>query len=85
MLAILPGFEVLPPMSLEALMEFSIRFGARPVLSLIEASPSVNRLYPLVTALRQELGIETKVAKEVEDVASDIREDLARLRQLGPA
>ena len=84
MLAILPGFEVLPPMSLEALMAFSIRFGARPVLSLIEASPSVNRLYPLVTALRQELGIETKVAKEVEDVASDIREDLARLRQLGP-
>ena len=84
MLEILPRFEVLPEMSLQSLMAYTIRFGAGPVLALIEASPSVNRLYPLVTALRQELGIEIKVAKEVEDVARDIRQDLARRRQQGP-
>ena len=84
MLEILPRFEVLPELSIESLMAYTIRFGPGPVLALIEASPSVNRLYPLVTALRQELGIETKVAKEVEDVASDIRQDLARRRQQGP-
>lgn len=83
MLEILPRFEVLPELSIESLMAFTIRFGPSPVLALIEASPSVNRLHPLVTALRQEMGIETKVAKEVEEVARDIRQDLARLRQLG--
>ena len=83
MLEILPRFEVFPELIIESLMAYTIRFGPGPVLALIEASPSVNRLYPLVTALRQELGIETKVAKEVEDVARDIRQDLARLRQLG--
>ena len=84
MLEILPRFEVLPELIIESLMAYTIRFGPSPVLALIEASPSVNRLYPLVTALRQELGIETKVAKEVEDVARDIRQDLARRRQQGP-
>ena len=83
MLEILPRFEVLPELSSECLMAYTIRFGPGPVLALIEASPSINRLYPLVTALRQELGIDTKVAKEVEDVARDIREDLVRLRQVG--
>lgn len=83
MLEILPRFHVLPEMSIESLIAYTIRIGPSSVLALIEASPSVNRLYPLVTALRQELGIETKVAKEVEDVARDIRQDLARLRQLG--
>lgn len=83
MLEILPRFEVLPKLSIESLMAYTIRFGAGPVLVLIEASPSVNRLHPLVTALRQELGIATKVAKEVDDVARDIRQDLARLRRLG--
>ena len=83
MLEILPEFEVLPEISIEGLTAFSIRFEPGPVLALIEASPSVDRLYPLVTALRQELGMETKVAKEVDDVASDIRQHLAKLRQLG--
>ncbi|MXZ35895.1 MAG: hypothetical protein F4Z21_11890 [Acidobacteria bacterium] len=82
-LEILPQFEVLPELTIESLMAYTIRFGPSPMLALIEASPSVNRLHPLVTALRQEVGIETKVAKEVEDVARDIRQDLTRLRQQG--
>ena len=76
--------QVIPVIQQRPLLLPTIRFGPGPVLALIEASPSVNRLYPLVTALRLELGIETKVAKEVEDVASDIRQDLARRRQQGP-
>jgi hypothetical protein len=84
MLEILPRFEVLPKLSIESLMAYTIRFGPGPMLALIEASPSINRLFPLVTALRQEVGIETKVAKEIEEVASDIRKDLARRRQQGP-
>lgn len=83
MLEILPQFEALPELTIESLMAYTIRFGSGPVLALIEASPSVSRLYPFVTALRQELGIETKVAKEVEEVASDIRQELARLRKQG--
>ena len=83
LLEMLPRFEVLPELTIESLMAYTIRFGPDPMLALIEASPSVNRLHPLVTALRQEVGIETKVAKEVEDVARDIRLELARLRQLG--
>lgn len=74
---------MMPTLGLDALMAFSIRFGPGPVLALLEASPSAERLYPLVIALRQELGLETKVAKEVEDVAGDSREELARLRLLG--
>lgn len=84
MLKLLPELTRLPKMSIKCLMAFAIRFGPRPVLDLIEGSPSLECLHPLVTALRQELGIETKVAKEVEHVANDIRLDFARLRQMGP-
>lgn len=37
-------------------------------------------LLPLVTALRQEMGEETHVAREVAEVASDVRGVIARLR-----
>ena len=37
-------------------------------------------LLPLVTALQQELGQSTDVAKEVDEVAGDMRRDLVELR-----
>ena len=83
MLKLLPSFASLPALTIDALMAYTIRFGPEAVLKLIEESPSASRLSPLVTALRQELGIESKVAEEVEEVAKDIRKDLAILRQLG--
>ena len=83
MLSLVPEFEVPPAMVIEALMDYTIRFGSQPMLDLVMRSPSEEVLYPFATALRQELGIEIKVPKEVEDVASDIRADLARLRQSG--
>ena len=83
MLELLPRLEILPAMSIDALMAFTVRFGPKRVLTLVEGSPAVNRLFPLVTALRQESGLETKVAREVAEVAKDIRLSLARLRELG--
>ena len=50
------------------------------VLELIQESGPSGVLYPLVTALRQEMGEETQAPKEVDEVASDIRYRLAMLR-----
>ena len=81
MLHLLPKCRMPPPSSLESLAHFVVRFGPQRVLDLIEESPSVTLLGPFVTALRQELGIETRVAKEVAEVAKDIRLELAKMRE----
>ena len=81
MLQYLPSLQPLPEMTIAALIAFTIRLGPERILRLIEESPSAIHLYPLVTALRQELGIESKVAKEVEEVVKDIRRQLDSLRQ----
>ncbi len=77
MLKLLPRFETIPATSIQGLIEFTIRLGPERVLGLIEGSPATSRLFPLMTALREEIGIETKVATEVAEVAKDIREALA--------
>ena len=53
--------------------------GLARTLELIQASPAADLLVPLVTALQQELGQETHVAKEVDEVAADVRRNLAEL------
>ena len=68
------------PGSIHALTRFSAVAGVGPALEIIEASGTTGLLLPLVTALRQEMGEETHVAKEVDEVASDVRRVLARLR-----
>lgn len=71
---------------IDALARFCAVSGAGPALELIKASGTTGLLLPLVTALQQEMGEETHVAKEVAEVASDVRRALARLRadlQLG--
>ncbi|MCY4188968.1 MAG: hypothetical protein OXD30_10845, partial [Bryobacterales bacterium] len=83
MLELLPRCENFPVMSIEALMAFTIRLGPKRVLALIEESPATNRLLPLATALRGEVGIEVKVAREVAEVAQDIRLQLAKLKRVG--
>ena len=52
---------------------FSIEIGSERMVELIQASPSANLLLPLTTALEQELGREPRVAREVAEVAEDIR------------
>ena len=68
------------PGRIEALTRFSAVAGAGKALELIEASGTTGLLFPLVTALQQEMGEETHVAKEVDEVASDIRRNLVELR-----
>ena len=80
-LTILPDLGSLLKKILDALMEFSIEIGSERMVELIQASPSANLLLPLTTALEQELGREPRVALEVAEVAEDIRQDLARLRE----
>ena len=82
-LALLPGIDSLPKESLDALNFFSVALGSKRMCELIRASPSANLLLPLTTALERELGLEPRVAREVEEVAEDIRRDLANLREAG--
>ena len=81
MLNLLPECGMLPVESLIALATLTVRFGPTTVLDLIEGSPATNLLRPFEIALRQELGIETKVAKEVEEVAKGIRLELSKMRK----
>ena len=81
MLALLPDLGPLPVDVVHMLMAFSIDAGVERALELIESSPSATALLPLRTALEREIGIETRVAREVEEVARDIREGLAKMRQ----
>ena len=80
MLTILPELDSLPSAVLDALMEFSIDLGPARMRELIQASPSSDLLLPLTTALEWELGLEPRVAREVEEVAEDIQRDLTKLK-----
>lgn len=77
------GIALLPDISSDSvdwivcLKYFAIRLGLARMLDLIEGSPAEALLLPFSTALRRELGIETRVAQEVEEVARDIQADLA--------
>ena len=80
-LAILPEFGSLPKGVLHALMTFSIAIGPERMSVCIRTSPSASLLLPLTTALERELGLEPRVAREVEEIAQDIRRDLAKLKE----
>lgn len=63
------------------LSSMAVALGLEKMRGLIRASPVSDLLLPLTTALEMELGEEPRVAKEVEEVAEDIRRDLAELRK----
>ena len=71
--SILPG-------SIEAMLPYISSVGTSKALGLIQGSPAAPLLLPLVIALRQDLGQTPQVAKEVAEVASDIRAKLADIR-----
>ena len=79
-LRILPELEVLPPECLDTLTGLSIEIGPKRMLELIQASPSATLLLPLTTALEKDLGLQPRVAREIEEVAQDIHADLSVLR-----
>ena len=62
------------------LMKVSVPLGPARVRDLIQASPAAHLLLPLTTALEWEMGLEPRVAREVEEVAEDIRRKLATLK-----
>ncbi len=80
-LSILPELNVLPRDVLEALANLATDIGLESMCNLIKASPSDALLLPLRTALERELGLEPRVAKEVEEIAEDIRRDLLDQRK----
>ena len=69
----------LRPGLIQGLTTLAMISGLARTLELIQASPAADLLVPLVTALQQELGQETRVAKEVDEVALDVRRNLANL------
>ena len=80
----LPTIDSLPDSAIRALAVFSVHLGPARTLELIQHSPAAESLLPLVTALEQEVGLKPRVAREVNEVAKDIRKELANLRTLVP-
>ena len=62
----------------------SVAIGSESMRARIRSSPSANHLLPLTTALEPELRLEPRVAREVEEIARDIRRDPAKLRGTAP-
>ena len=80
-LGILPDLDVLPKEALDALSDIAPAFGLAEMSDLIRKSPASDLLLPLTTALGRESGLEPRVAKEVEEVAEDIRRDMRERRR----
>ena len=80
-LEILPDLDVLPKEALDALSDIAPAFGLAEMSDLIRKSPASDLLLPLTTALERESGLEPRVAKEVEEVAEDIRRDMRERRR----
>ena len=69
----------LRPGLIQGLTILAMTSGLARTLKLIQVSPAADLVLPLVTALQQELGQETHVAKEVDEVAADIRNSIVTL------
>ena len=81
MLACVPDPEDLPRRIVDAMGYYVVGVGPARALELIQESPAAQILLPLVTALQQELGQTPQVAKEVQEIAQDIRRKLAELQE----
>ena len=75
-LSILPELNMLPRGVLVALADLSAGVGPERMCKLIKSSPAGDLLLPLRTALERELGLEPRVAREVEEIAEDRRREL---------
>ena len=80
-LALIPELRPMPREAIMALLEFSVALGPQRMIELIQVSPSPHLLLPLKTALERELGLEPRVAREVDEVAQDVQKQLAALRE----
>ncbi len=80
-LSILPELNMLPREVLVILADLSAGVGPERMCDLIKSSPADDLLLPLKTALERELGLEPRVAREVEEIAEDIRRELLGRRE----
>ncbi len=80
-LSILSGLGFLPKEVLDDLCWLAVELGPAQLRELIVASPASGLLLPLTTALGRQLGIKERVAREVEEVAKDIQQDLEERRK----
>ena len=79
-LAMLPALSMLPRDVIDMLSELAVDLGPTQVRDLIQGSPAAELLLPVTVALERELGLDPRVAKEIEEVAEDIRRDMAEYR-----
>ena len=84
-LEILPELDDFPEGLVVDLVLASLALDFDQMAALIRESPSSAQLLPLTTALELEMGLESRVAIEVREVAEDIRLDLARMKRLESA
>lgn len=80
-LSILSAPGIMPIDVIDGLCGLAVELGPAQLRELIITSPQSDRLLPLTTALEIELGLETRVAKEVEEVAKEIQRDLEERRK----
>ena len=64
-----------PPPAVSALIWFCANTEPSHALKIISSSAAGDVLLPLTTALRLELGLDTRVSREVMEIADDIRND----------
>ena len=79
-LSILSGLDTLGPEILDNLCWLAAQFRPAQLRELILTSPASGRLLPLTTALERELGLETRAAREVEEMAEEVQRDLEERR-----
>ena len=82
-LSILPEMNMLPRDVLVSLANLSAGVGPERMCELIKSSPAADLLLPLRTALERGLGLEPRVAREVDEIAEDIRRELLARRNDG--
>lgn len=83
LLAMLPALQPLPREVLDELSWLAVEMDAHQLRDLIRESSAADVLLPMTTALEQELGMQPRVAREVEEVAKDIRRDWEARRSGG--
>ena len=77
----LPRLSAVLAGTIQTLMVASYALGVDRMASLIRKSPSADHLLPLTTALDWEMGKEPRVAIEIQEVADDMRRELAEIRE----
>ena len=75
-----PTTTPFPPLTLRILLDYAAAVEPSRALTLFANSQATEVLQPMIVALRQELGEEPSVAREIDEVSQDVRRTLAHMR-----